>query len=488
MTKNKVAKHSVKTNFVYNIISTVSGLLFPLLTFPYASRVLMADGIGQVQFFTSIINYVVLLTSLGIPMYAIREIARVRDNQVELSKTTAEIILLSLFLAFLGYIGLAVICFVVDEVQLNIPLFLILSSTLLISTIGCSWFYSGVEDFKFVTLQGLVVKVVCVAFLYIFVKTPEDLLCYGVYTVLGSIGNYIINFFRLHSYVSLSSFAWRDLRPFRHLKPALAIFILNLVTSIYINLDTVMVGFLQDNAAVGYYTAATKISHLVLTLVVALGPVMLPRLSNLVKNENEEEFYRLANKSYKFSLLLSFPMCMGLIVMSPTMIHLFSGDSFEPAVNTLQIISPIIVAIAISNLIGIQVLYPLGKIKTVTISTCIGAIINFSLNLLLIPKYSQNGAAMATVAAEWGVTLTLFILAYKILPFKIINRSFIKYGLSSIVMAILCGLFMSIGWSDAINIIAVPAIGVLIYGGLMLLFRDDVTRETLNIVKNKFTI
>ena len=162
---------SIKENFIYNMIGTVSGFLFPMITFPYVSRVIMAEGLGQVQFYNSIINYVVLLTGLGIPLYATREIARVRDNLKDLSKTTTEIIFLNLILNILGYAAVFIMCFTIDEVMHNIPLFLLLSTSIVLTTIGCTWFFSGVEDFKYITIRGLVVRIVSTIFLFLFVKT-----------------------------------------------------------------------------------------------------------------------------------------------------------------------------------------------------------------------------------------------------------------------------------------------------------------------------
>jgi len=246
-----------------------------------------------------------------------------------------------------------------------------------------------------------------------------------------------------------------------------------------------MVGFLKDNESVGYYTAATKLSHLLLTVVTSLGAVMLPRLSNLVKRGEMDDFSRLARKAYHFILMLSFPLCAGLIVLAPTLIRLFSGDGFIPAILTLQIISPIIIAIAISNLIGIQVLYPLGRINIVTISTCMGAAINFTLNLMLIPRLAQNGAAIATVCAEISVTFTQFVIAGKYIPFKLFTRKFATYLVLSLLMMGLCQLFLWSGYSDMVNIIVVPVIGVLFYGSTMLLLKDEFVMEIAGMIKRK---
>lgn len=469
------------------MIGTVSGFLFPMITFPYVSRVIMAEGIGQVQFYTSIINYVVLLTSLGIPLYATREVARIRDNISDLSRTTTEIITLNLILNILGYAVIFIMCFTVDEVMQNIPLFLLLSTSIVLTTIGCPWFFSGVEDFKYITLRGLVVKIICVVFLFVFVRDKQDLMLYAAYSVFGSIGNNILNFIRLRKYVRLDSFKLRELKIWRHLKPAFAIFILNLVTSIYVNLDKVMLGFLKDNECVGYYTAATMISHVLLTAVTSLGAVMLPRLSNLVKQGDMVSFHRLAKKSYNYIVTMSLPICGGLIVLAPSLIRIFSGEGFNPAIPTLQIISPIIVAIGISNLIGIQILYPLGKIKIVTLSTMIGAIVNVILNLILIPKFAQNGAAVATVVAENSVTLAQFALAGKFIPFKFIDRGFIYCLIATIVMMLICGLFVYLGYSDITNLISVPIIGCLFYGTIMIILKNEIAMEILYTLKSKIS-
>lgn len=474
---------SIKKNFVFNLINTVSALVFPLITFPYASRILMADGIGQVQFFQSIINYVVLLTSIGIPLYGIKEIARARDNKEELSRTTIELVTLSFILSLVGYIIVAILCLTVGKVQENIPLFLILSSTILITSIGCPWFYSGIEDFKYITVVGILVKTICAIFLFCIVKTRDDLLLYGAYTVAGSIGSYLINFVRLRKYISLEGISLKDLNIWRHIKPAAAIFLFNIVTSIYINLDTVMLGFLSNSTAVGYYTGATKISHILVVLVTSLGAVLLPRSSNLLKNGKTDEFYALSAKSYNFISLMTFPILGGVLVLAPSIILLFCGSGFVPSITTLRIIAPIIVFIGISNLVGLQMLYPLGKIKLVTFSTCIGATVNLTLNLILIPNLAQNGAAVATVIAELSVAVAQFFMVRKLIPFSLINKETFKYFISSLLMALICYGVMSLLYSDVIRIIVVSLVGMFVYGTIMILSKDKFTLSIWDQIK-----
>lgn len=202
---------SVKVNYILNLINTGTQMLFPLITFPYVCRVIEADGIGQINFFQSIISYISLFTCLGIPMYAIREIARDRSDVVQMNRTAMEILLLHSMLTLVGYAIVAILCLTVPQIQVNIPLFLILSLTIFFTAIGCEWFYQGIEDFKYITIRGLIIKTVSVVLLFIFVKSKTDLLYYGCYTVFGVLGGNIFNFYRLRKYIHRENIIFSEL-------------------------------------------------------------------------------------------------------------------------------------------------------------------------------------------------------------------------------------------------------------------------------------
>ncbi len=476
---------SLKKNYIFSLIYTLSGMLFPLITFPYAARILMADGIGQVNFYTSIIQYIVLFTCLGIPLYAIRETARVRDNKEQLNKTTLEILTLHTALTLLGYVAVFVLCVTVAKIQANIPLFLLLSSTIFFNAIGVEWFYQGNEEFKYITIRGLTVKTVMMLYLFICVKTKDDLIWYGLYTVLGSVGNNVFNFIHLRKYLHINLAIFKDLRPMRHLAPALRIFVFNLVTSIYVNLDTVMLGFLQNNAAVGYYTGATKLTKLLMGIITSLGTVMLPRLSNLVQNGDHDEFKRLAQRAIDYVMTMSVPIAVGLLVMAPTLIHIFCGDSYGPAITTLQILSPIIIVLAMSQVIGLQILYPQGKEKLVIISTCIGALVNFSLNMVLIPKLAHNGAAIATTIAETLVTVTQLVIARKYIPVRLLSWLHVKCIAASLFMGAVCYALMQLQLTDIQSIIIVPLTGAAIYGTLLVATKNPFVDTVKQMITHK---
>lgn len=477
---------SVKVNYIFNLINTVSGLLFPLITFPYVSRVMMADGIGHVNFYSSIIGYLSLLSCLGIPMYAIREIAKVRDDKALRDKTAVEILLLHTMLTILGYVGVAIIAATVAEVQVDIPLFLLLSLTIFFTAIGCEWFYQGVEDFKYITIRGLIVKVISVVLLFILVRTKDDLYWYAGYTVFGVLGGNLFNFFRLRKYISFSSFKIKELHPLRHLLPALHIFALNLIISIYVQLNSIMLGFMSGDTSVGLFTAANKLAQMLLGVGSALGTAMLPRMSNLIANGEKEHFVQMYRKSMRFMVGIALPLMIGLIITAPILIKLFAGKTYQDAVITLQILAPIILMISMSNVTGIQILYPIGKVNIVILTTGIGAVVNFLLNLWLIPIYAQDGAAISTTLAETAVTVSMLIIGHKYMSFRFRSHSYFCYIMASLVMLACIFPLYDLGMNMIVKLFAIFLIGGISYVAILLILREELMMGILESVKTKF--
>lgn len=478
---------SLKINYLFNLANTISGLLFPLITFPYASRILLADGIGQINFFQSIIQYITLLTCLGIPMYAVREVARVRDNVEERNIISIEIFLLHAILSIIGYVIVAILTVTISEIRVDIPLFLLLSSTIFFTAIGCEWFYQGVEDFKYITIRGLIVKTISVFLLFLFVKTKEDILWYGAYSVFGILGGNIFNFFRLRKYIYWKELPYRKLNPFRHFKPALRIFVLNLIISIYIQLSTIMLGFMVDTTSVGLYTAAYKLINLILGIISALGVVMLPKVSFLIANGQKDEFKHVCHKAMQFVIAITLPMTIGIILVSPYLIPLFCGETYTPAIPTLQIMAPIILAIGTANILGYQVLYPQGQEKKIIISSAIGAIINFTLNLWLIPLYKYNGASISIVIAESVVTTCMILLGGKYIPFtwKIQNYSHYIWGTLWMVLGVWGWKILNICSSNILNLLISCTIGMSIYTLFLVVANDAFFLEIKSILSKR---
>lgn len=474
---------SVKVNYILNLINTGTQMLFPLITFPYVCRVIEADGIGQINFFQSIISYISLFTCLGIPMYAIREIARDRSDVVQMNRTAMEILLLHSMLTLVGYAIVAILCLTVPQIQVNIPLFLILSLTIFFTAIGCEWFYQGIEDFKYITIRGLIIKTVSVVLLFIFVKSKTDLLYYGCYTVFGVLGGNIFNFFRLRKYIHRENIIFSELHIKRHIKPVLKVFSFSVVTSIYLQLNTVLLGFLKNALAVGCFAAATKVMQMLLTMSVCLGSVMMPRASHLIAENKEAEFNRLIQKSYDFTLAIALPMTIGLIFCAPSLITALCGVKFEHSILPSQIIAPIILMVAISNIFGIQVLFPKGKINIVTLCCGIGAVADLILNLCLIPFFSYIGTSIAYLGAEVATTVSMYFIGRKYIPIIYFKKSHLTYALGCIVMALALYGISLLQLPTLTILLLQGCCGVLAYFIILCICKDEMLVQILSKIK-----
>lgn len=476
---------SLKKNFIFNLLNTVTSIIFPIITFPYAARILFPSGIGVVNFQISIINYIVLFTSLGIPLYAVREVAKYRDNAAERNRITFELLILSLSLCVLGYIAVGIIATYVETIHAQSSLFYLLSLIILFTAIGVQWFYQAVEDFKFITVRALVIRTLAAASLFLFVKTPQDLLIYGGITVASTVGNNIINFVHLRKFFTKEDIVWHGLRIKRHIKPALRIFLLNLIISLYVYLNSVMLGFMDGNEAVGLYTAGTKMSMVALSLVTSLGTVMLPRCSNLIKTGQKEEFVSLTHKSLRFVIGFSMPVTVGLMILAKPVILLFCGAHFMGAIPVLIWTAPIIVFVGLTNLTGIQILYPQNKENIVIWSTAGAAVSNIILNIFLIPALGVVGSAIATFVSEFVVLVVQCVAGRKYLPFKIRDVRFLNYIFATLLMVVVIYLLNVLIANNVLKLILGVLVGMLVYGASLYVLKDELFLEMLSFLMKK---
>lgn len=478
---------SVKGNIILNGINTITGIIFPVVTFPYAARILLPDGIGAVNFLNSIVNYIILLTSLGIPMYAVKEVAKYRDDEQQRNKITIEILILSAILCLLGYIGVWFLGNFVPQIHAQSSLFYILSLSIVFNSIGVNWFYQGIEDFKFITVRALIIRTLAALSLFIFVKNRSGLLIYGLITVGSTVGNNFLNFIHLGKYIRFKDHVLRELNITTHIKPAISVFVLSLIISLYIQLNSVMLGIMAGDDAVGYFTAGTKISHIGLTIISSLGTVLLPRCAHLYKSGDLETFRSIITKSLNLTLALSLPMTVGFMILASPITLLFCGNNYSEAVPILFLNAPVIIFISLTNVMGVQILYPMDKIKIVIWSVSVGAFLNLILNIYLIPSYGALGAAIATFFAELGVLLYQLIAGAKYYPFKLSAIINYKYIISSLLMG--TGVFLaSYGFSSNImKLIIGTGIGIIIYLICLLLAKDSLILETIQFIRKRIT-
>jgi len=414
---------SVKFNVIMNFILTASNFIFPLITFPYVSRILLAEGTGRVAFATSIANYFIMLASLGIPTYGIRACAIARDDKDKLSKTAHELLIIHSITTEVSLMMFLISIFLVPQFHQEKELLLLNAFSMLLNVVGVSWLYSALEQYGYITVRSLIFKVISVVLMFMFVHNPDDYIIYGGITIVAAMGSNFLNFINLKKFIKFKKYD--NYQFFIHLKPIFVFFAQAVAITIYTNLDTVMLGFMSGNKEVGYYNAAVKIKSILVSLITAIGPVLLPRLSYYIKEKEKDEFLRLVSKTFEFVILMAIPMTIYFVFHAKEGLIFLSGHDFIGATRAMQIITPTIFFIGLSNIFGIQILTPLGQEKKVLISVIAGAVVDLILNIIFIPRFGAAGAAFGTLMAEI-VVLLVQIMFIKDIFITIIKQTDIK--------------------------------------------------------------
>lgn len=486
--KEKVPQKSIKQNFIYNTILKVINIIFPLLTFPYIARVLSPEGVGKVDFSLSIIEYFILLAQIGIPTYAIRECAKFRDDKEKLSKTVQEILVINLLMLLISYFILFILIGSVDKLIPYRNLLIILSVNIVSTSIGMEWFYQAIEEYKYITTRSIIIKIFSLISVFLFINSENDFIIYGIILSLSAtVGNFY-NFIHSRNHINLFR-KYRNYDLKKHIKPVLILFAMSVSISIYTNLDKVMLGFITSDVSVGLYAAANRMIKVILALLTSLGAVLLPRMSYYIENKKELEIKNLISKSLDFIIMISIPASVGIFVLAKPIILIFAGSEYLSAVPTIKILSPILISIAVSNLIGVQILISHGKEKFTLISTIVGALTNFILNLLLIPLLQHNGAAIGTLVAETTVTLIQIILAYPYLKGNIHWKSMISYLVGGGIIMLISSIF-NIFISDMVTYVILTIVtSVVAYFGFLYLIKNTIiygmTNDILKNIKQK---
>lgn len=462
---------SIKFNAILNMIKTLMGVIFPLITFPYASRILLPEGIGSVNFATSIISYFALFASLGINSYGVREGSKIRESRNELSIFAKELFTINIISTIVSYIFLGITIIFVPKLNEYKILLAICSISILFTTLGMEWLYTAVEDFVYITIRSIFFQFFSLVFLFICVHTSDDVLKYAFISIIANVGSNLFNFIHSRKYIDFNvKINFSSLR--KHLQPVGILFIMTITSSIYTILDTSMLGFMTTDYQVGIYTAATKINRIVLNLIISTGTVLLPRLSYYCGKNDKKKFWGLAYKSFDLLMLLAVPAAIGLSVLTPDIISIISGVKYISAVPVMRIINPVIVIVGISNFIGVQIFMPLKKEKWTLYSDIAGACVNLLLNALLIRIYGAIGAAIASVCAELIVTYIQLYFIKKYLSLKVIFLKLIKYLIMAIIMGYVAYFVSRLFPSKVLSLILGVLSGIVIYVVELILTKD----------------
>lgn len=477
---------SLKKNYILNLIYQIITIIVPFITTPYISRVLQVEGVGAYSYTLATATYMGTFSILGMDIYGQLQVAKCRDDKRECSK-----LIYGIFAAKFLTTAITIFVYIALEPYIGMykNLYWLMIIFFLSQLVDFTWFFQGIEEFAFIVTRNLLVKGVGIIGIFCFVKNPDDV---GIYTIIMQgtvfVGNLIAVPY-LRKFITWIPVKQIDILP--HLKGGLIYFVPTIATSVYTMLDKAMIGWITKTPYEnGYYEQAYKIVQMVLVVVTSLRTVTLPRVVRLYDEKNYSEIRNIIDTTIRFVICIAMPMAVGLIMVAPQLIPLFLGESFQKCILIVRVLAVLIVVIGLSVLISGQCLTAMGKQRLANICVIAGAVINFIMNLVLIPLVGALGAAIATVAAETLILIMLMAFGRHDIKIREIVKQFFKYGFCSVIMAGAIYALNYTGFSEELLLMSKILLGMSVYFGSLLVIRDDLIMNfihsiILRIKKNK---
>lgn len=484
-------KRSLGINAFLNSFRSVLNLIFPLITFPYVSRVLSVKGIGIYNFSNTYINYFILIAGLGVATYAVREGAKYREDKHEISEFASQVFSLNMVATIISYLLLFASLMIFKNLHNYVSCILIFSLQILFTTLGTEWIYTIYEDYAYITIRSIIFKVISIILLFVLVKKPEDYLNYAAITVFSAAGSNLLNFIHAQKFICIkltTKTNWRY-----HLKPILIIFASTLAITIFVSSDTTILGLLKGDYAVGIYSTSVKIYQMAEGILSALLMVTIPRLAFLWGQKRINEYNQVLSKVLDYLGILVFPAAIGLIMLSREVILIIASEKYLPSVNSLSIISWAIIFSIFSWIFSDCVLIPAKREKQVLRNTSITAVENVVLNFILIPFMSYNGTSLSTVIAEFTIMIMNGYSCWDIIKPVIFKKDTLKNLLDSIIgcvgIVIVC-LLCDFGFKSLIlKTVFSVGFSIIMYAAILILLGNKnayfILDRTKMILKNK---
>lgn len=466
-----MSEKSLGKNALLNGIKTACSILFPFISFAYCSRVLGKENLGKYSFGQSIIAYLLLVAALGIPNYAIREGAGIRDDKKNINKFINQVFTINCIMTIVSYVILMIV--------LSIPRFanykyilLIQSLQILLTTLGTDWINTIYEDYFYLAVRYIAIQVISLLALILFIKSPSNLYVYTLISTLSNSGGNILNWHYLRKH-GIRPRLTINIQFHKHIKPILILFGNSIASVIYLNSDITMLGLLTNDATVGVYTVATKVYSMMKTLINGVIMVTLPRFSFYIKKGRFEEYKKNLTNIADVLMMISLPVMIGLF-LEPNRILLFiAGSEYLSGSNVVRVYSFAILFAVFACFYAYAILLPNKLEKYFLLSTIIAAIINISLNFVLIPFLGMLAAALTTLIAEIVVFFISYHYSRKCITYKIKIKNIGKYLLGCSAVTILCLLCDQLNIGNTLTLIIEIVFSTIVYVAILMLSKCD---------------
>ena len=434
-----MSQPSIKKNFAYKSVLTLSTYLINFITFPYVARVLGVERIGLVNFVDNTVNYFLLFATMGVGLLGVREIAAVKEDKKRRDQVYSSMLALNLLFTLVS-LGIYLLCIsTIPKLCQYDELFYIGTAKILFTVFLVEWFFTGVENFRYITLRSILIKVLYITSIFLFVRDTSDYWLYFILTVGVVVLNALINQLYIREFVRVR---WNNIQLFKYLKQNVTLGIYTLMTSMYLTFNVMYLGLVSNNTEVGYYTTAFKLYSVILGFFTAFTNVMLPRMSSLLANGEKDRFQELVNRSFSVMATCCIPLILCSMIMAPQIVYILSGPGYEGAILPMRIIMPAAFAVGVAQVLAIQVLMPMKKDKVLLIASIIGAVVSLLINLLVVPSVKSVGSAVVLLCSEMGVTgmYVWYVLSQELIliPIKAIGKN-VLFSLPSVVICLGCG-------------------------------------------------
>lgn len=470
-----MTKKSIGFNAAINVIRTIFNILFPIVTYMYASRILGVENMGRFNTANSITQYIIFIANLGITNYILREGSKVRDNREAISKLFDEILIITLGAMCIAYVAMTLVVAVPMFANYR-TLIVLLCTTVIFNTLGVEWLFQIYEDYTYITIRSIIFKVLSILLLFAFVKSESDLIVYTMIVVIGKVGSNICNIFQIPKYITIFN-KGRKLEIRRHIKPIVIMFGIAMSTKIYVNLDQTMVGLMAGDHEAGLYATALQINDGVETLILAICMVVSPRLAYYYANKGKDNFEKLAYKTVRYTEFFAVPVSIWVFLLSRESILILSGESYIGATEICRILSWRILLGPVNYVLASQLLITLNKEKQSLIATITAAIVNLCLNWFLITQYGGAGAAFATILSEFVVCIMSLIFLRRHFCMEKIVKPVLLYGLAVAPTLGVDRIFANLFLNPLMKCTAVCLISGLIYCAILFLIKDEIIIE-----------
>lgn len=434
---------SLKKNFMFKGLLTIANPIIAIVIFPYISRVLGVANVGLVNFVDNTVNYFLLFATMGIGTLGIRSIAAARESKGDVDKVFSNILGLNLIFTVAVMLVYNILVLLVPRFHDCAELFFIGNAKILFTALTIEWFFNGIEDFKYITLRILAIRLIYILAIFLLVKTSDDYVLYFVLTTLLVVINAVINLLHSRNYVKIR---FRELFSLFYMKENILLGIYGIMTSMYLTFNVMYLGLVSTNVQVGYYTSAFKLYYLILSVFSAFTSVMLPRMSALISKGDKETFNYMINKSVDFVGLFSIPLILCCSILAPSIISVLCGPGYEGAILPMRIIMPAIIFVGIAQILAVQVLLPLKKDKVLLYTSILGAVLSLLINITVVPRLESIGSAIVLISSEMVVTTVYLIYTSRLGILKISAGAFAASFLKSLPCAaicILCSVYIS---------------------------------------------